>query len=400
MAHLAKYARGAVGNMLAHYDRTKKEIKNVDRSLSFLNYNCAEYQTLPQYEFIKQRLSEVHCSKRKDVNIFADWVVTAPREIDNMNLRLFFQAAYDFLEKKYGRENVISAYVHMDEQTPHMHFAFIPVVWDKKNNREKVSAKELLTVKHLKSFHHELKKSVEDQLGFEVSILNKATIEGNRSIEELKRKSATERMKEIDDVKEAEMAKIKELSRRTIENAKVVEEVLEEEKKVSEKAWEIQKQYVIDSLKSTEKSPSWIKVSEKGFGKNKQKFVTVPEEEWNRRSIYSTDVEALKTAHKTLQENIEKWRLSTSGHNFLALANKNLNLEKENESLKSQVQALKQENSLLKAFKSKWEFLKDKVKALIRLCSDDKDQICELEREYGVSDGFQQVFDKTYEKRL
>lgn len=38
--------------------------------------------------------------------------------------------------------------------------------------------------------------TVERELGHEVSVLNDATKEGNRSIEELKRQSATERLRE------------------------------------------------------------------------------------------------------------------------------------------------------------------------------------------------------------
>lgn len=197
MAHMAKYTRGAVGNMLAHYDRTKEDIPNIDRGLTCQNFNCAELtQPLPQKDFLRQRLSEVHCSRRKDVNVFADWVVTLPQDVPAGDTHDFFRATYDFLKDLYGQKNVISAYVHMDETTPHMHFAFIPVVWDKKRQREKVSAKELLNIRHLRGFHEKLSDYVSEQLGYTPSILNGATIEGNKSIEELKRRSATERLEE------------------------------------------------------------------------------------------------------------------------------------------------------------------------------------------------------------
>ena len=41
-----------------------------------------------------------------------------------------------------AKENVISAYVHFDEVTPHMHYAFVPVVEDKKKGGYKLSAKK------------------------------------------------------------------------------------------------------------------------------------------------------------------------------------------------------------------------------------------------------------------
>lgn len=60
----------------------------------------------------------------------------------------------------------------------------------------KVSAKEVVNRYDLQSFHEGLQRHVERALGHEVGILNEATKEGNRSIEELKRQSATERLQE------------------------------------------------------------------------------------------------------------------------------------------------------------------------------------------------------------
>ena len=39
------------------------------------------------------------------------------------------------LIRKIREKNVISAYVHMDETTPHMHFLFIPIVDDKSGSK-------------------------------------------------------------------------------------------------------------------------------------------------------------------------------------------------------------------------------------------------------------------------
>ena len=82
---------------------------------------------MDQGEFVRKRCAEVHCQNRKDVNVMATWVVTVPKDLPEQEHKAFFQASYDFLQQRYGRENVVSAYVHMDEVTPHMHFAFVPV---------------------------------------------------------------------------------------------------------------------------------------------------------------------------------------------------------------------------------------------------------------------------------
>ncbi len=40
----------------------------------------------------------------------------------------FFNDSYNFLEKLVGKDNVVYAEVHYDEDTPHLHFYFLPVV--------------------------------------------------------------------------------------------------------------------------------------------------------------------------------------------------------------------------------------------------------------------------------
>ena len=191
--HVAKYNKSATGHMCAHYERRKDDrgeyIKfgnqNIDLSRTHLNYNLAPEHD--QIEFIQQRTSEVKCQKRADVNVMCDWVVTAPEGLDQGHLKEFFKASYDFFEKRYGRENVISAYVHMDETTPHMHFAFVPVVFDKKKEIYKVSAKQLLTKTELKRMHPDLTRHLKEEYswGRNLKILNGATAGGNRTVAEL-----------------------------------------------------------------------------------------------------------------------------------------------------------------------------------------------------------------------
>lgn len=189
MAHVAKYSKGAMGHMMAHYDRSKDCGDNVDKERTHLNYNEAAHQQLTQLEFIHKRLSEVQVHNRKDVNVMCDWVVTAPKDFlaeHPDREREFFDSAYRFLEAKYGKENVISAHVHKDEVTPHMHFAFVPVVYDQKKERFKLSAKECVTRADLKSFHSELQKHVSEELGIQVNIENGATREGNLTVPQLR----------------------------------------------------------------------------------------------------------------------------------------------------------------------------------------------------------------------
>lgn len=210
MAHYEKFTRGAVGHMLQHYDRTKGSSRSsIDESKSSLNYNLVDHGN--QLEYLHKRLNEVHLSKRKDVNVLCDWVVTAPKDLPENQLNSFFRHTVDFLKEKYGEENTVSAYVHMDENTPHIHFAFIPVVPDPKHGGFKVSAKECVRRSDLQQFHQQLQNYLELKLGTTVGILNDATRDGNRTIEELKRGTAKKELDDLQAQKESLQADLKAL---------------------------------------------------------------------------------------------------------------------------------------------------------------------------------------------
>lgn len=236
MAHVEKYTSGAAGRMLKHYERAPVEHRgneNIKPELTELNYNLAfENQPMPQAAFVAQRLKGVRVQKRADVNVLCDWVITQPQELPADKSRAFFEATYAFLRDRYGEHNVVSAYVHMDEVTPHMHFAFLPIVVDQKRGGEKLCAKEVINRKELQMFHTALQNAVERDLGIEVHLLNGATHDGNKSVTELKRALAEENLKE-------KVRQDAEIARRALERAAV------------------------------------IKTSEKGFGKNRRTEVTI-----------------------------------------------------------------------------------------------------------------------------
>ena len=205
MAHYKKFNRAACGHMFKHYERAKDEggeyIKfgnqDIDTNRTQQNYNLAPMHVNGQGGFVKERCGEVKMQNRKDVNVMCSWVVTAPKEIQAEETELFFRETYNFLSDRYGRENVVSAYVHMDESTPHMHFAFVPVVEDKKKNVLKVSAKEAVTRKDLEMFHQHFSRYMEKVFGRDVGVLNEATKDGNRSVEELKIGTAKKEYEEL-----------------------------------------------------------------------------------------------------------------------------------------------------------------------------------------------------------
>lgn len=217
MANYAKYTRGAMGHMLKHYERAKDENgdylkfgnQDIDTRKTGQNYNLAPEHN--QLDFIHQRLSEVYCMNRKDVNVMCSWVVTAPEDLNPEQEKQFFQESYAFLESKYGRENVVSSYVHKDEKTPHMHFCFMPVVADPKRG-QKISAFECVKRKDLEIFHEELQAHLEER-GITCSVINEATREGNKAIKELKQGTARQTLQEVHRATKAERDNLQAMQR-------------------------------------------------------------------------------------------------------------------------------------------------------------------------------------------
>ena len=209
MANAQKYTRAACGHLAAHYERRKDEKgeyvkfgnQDIDPQKTHLNYNLAPRRGVEQIDFIRQRTTEARTLKRDDVNVMCSWVVTLPEyRHHNQSLhvspdkeqveRLFFERSYRFLCDRYGEQNVISAYVHKDEKTPHMHFAFVPVTEDKKRGGEKVSAKEVITKNDLKTFHTDLERYLDSFRDWHFEVVNEATKDGNKEIAELKKQTA------------------------------------------------------------------------------------------------------------------------------------------------------------------------------------------------------------------
>ena len=181
MAHLKKNTRGAVPGLAVHFERktdhhTNKEI---DVAKTYLNQDLISDGSDMLSRF-SERLNDVYCMKRDDVKALATWIVTLPEalsEVPYEQQEAFFEATKQFLDDRYGQENAVAAVVHYDETTPHLHYAFVPVVFDAKKERYKVSAKEVLTRHDLQTFHDELDQNLKAVLPFyEQGILNNKTL--------------------------------------------------------------------------------------------------------------------------------------------------------------------------------------------------------------------------------
>jgi len=77
--------------------------------------------------------------------------------------RKFFEDCLKWTQEKFGAENIISAIVHMDEETPHLHIEFVPLTTD-----GRLTAKEVLGGRvDLQKMQDDFYKSVGEVWGME-----------------------------------------------------------------------------------------------------------------------------------------------------------------------------------------------------------------------------------------
>ena len=141
----AKYKGPEIGHIESHNERTKEKYAsnpNIDTSRSHLNFHLVFPERKYRAEAEKQ-IAAAGCRTRSDSVRVVEALVTASPEFfkgkKKAEVRAYFNEALDFMQKHQSKDTIISAVVHMDEKTPHMHLCFVPLTKDKR-----LSAKEIV----------------------------------------------------------------------------------------------------------------------------------------------------------------------------------------------------------------------------------------------------------------
>ena len=154
-----KYKRENLKGIYRHNERRNKNYsnRNINPELSHLNYSLKDCKHSYEKEFdlIKEKYNLKGQIKTVS-NIACEYIITSDKEYFNsigMNeTKRYFETAYKFVceYKNLGEQYILSAKVHMDEETPHMHLVFIPVIHtkDKKGNCiDKIASSEFWKAK-------------------------------------------------------------------------------------------------------------------------------------------------------------------------------------------------------------------------------------------------------------
>ena len=140
-----KYKGPEIGQIEAHNERTKEKYASnpdIDPARKHLNFNLLTPPTKYRAEAERQ-IREAGCRTRKDSVRLVETLITASPEFfqgkSQQEIRAYFERALEFMKTKQDPNTFVSAVVHMDEKTPHMHLCFVPITED-----GRLSAKDIV----------------------------------------------------------------------------------------------------------------------------------------------------------------------------------------------------------------------------------------------------------------
>lgn len=162
--HMEKYKVNDVRGIQSHNNRERKSKSNqdIDYEKSSENYHllkCDNY-TNKIVDTIYEYATESN-TIRKDAVVLCSFIITS----DNATMtkmspeveRDFFEKSVEFISERYGKENVVSATVHKDERTPHMHITVVPI------KEKRLCAKKLFDKKELSSLQTDFAEKIGSQ---------------------------------------------------------------------------------------------------------------------------------------------------------------------------------------------------------------------------------------------
>jgi len=150
----ANYKKDNLAGLYKHNERknTNYSNKDINKNNSIKNYSIKICNTTYS-KAINNLIAEnnLQCRITSYTNVACEFIITSDKEFFNTigeeETRRYFQTAYDFVAnyKGLGEKYILSAKVHNDESTPHLHIVFVPVIHKKDkcgNNINKIACSE------------------------------------------------------------------------------------------------------------------------------------------------------------------------------------------------------------------------------------------------------------------
>ena len=136
----------AKGSYVHNERRTRGHTnKDIDSEKTHLNYYLKknELSYIKEFDRLKKE-NNLQGHIRSNSIIMCEMLFTSDKEffdkIGEKETKRYFEESYNFIcsYKNLGEKNIISAVVHLDEGTPHMHLIYIPVIHTKDKERKEI----------------------------------------------------------------------------------------------------------------------------------------------------------------------------------------------------------------------------------------------------------------------
>ena len=333
-----KYKRENLKGIFRHNERRNKNYsnENIDKEKSYLNYSLKS----PQYSYEKEfdRIREKYNLKgqiKTVSNIACEYIITSDHDyfenIGEKETKRFFETAYKFVceYKDLGEKYIMSATVHRDEQTPHMHLIFLPVVHttDKRGNPiDKLACSEFWKAKdsyrQLQNAFY--KYMVENGFDLQRGLPKEETNREHYSVEEFKKitnfkqtKDILKNMKlELPDVPEIDDIKIARWSKKRDE--KILEDIIKPKDDLINKLYQdnwLMHQQLLKQEKMVEKATKYEKERNKIIEDNESLHNEVEQikndykkKEFDLDCQYKSKIKGLEKENNKLHRIIDKFR--------------------------------------------------------------------------------------------
>ena len=169
VCHMEKYTKNEVSPVEEENERDEEyQASNpqIDSERTHQNYHV--YSPVgPYIKTINYKLDKLNLSRkiRSDAIYMNSFVVGSDNEffknLSMLQQRQFFHDCADFFVLKYGRDNILSAVVNVDETTPHMHLNMVPIT------NGKLCSKDLFDKRKLSILQSEFYEYVGEKYGLE-----------------------------------------------------------------------------------------------------------------------------------------------------------------------------------------------------------------------------------------
>lgn len=166
ICRIAKIKASGVTGIQIHDRREKDGVSHTNKDIDWtktkenidLLVQRERYRTV-----VSNRITELKLKKaiRSDATVICQCLITSDiaffEKMSRDEQIEYFKKSLGFIKKRYGEKNLVSATIHYDEQTPHMHVNFVPVTED-----GRLSARDLFSPKQLRNLQDDYNRFVRE----------------------------------------------------------------------------------------------------------------------------------------------------------------------------------------------------------------------------------------------